>query len=157
MLAHDPDGWPLPADHVEATTGRHHWPWDRTHVWPCHWTRGGWAGCPRLPVWRTVEHRGCATWRNFWCDAHLPHRKPADPPGQTCTVCTGPLDPWLTANEHTTHPDCASTGTVTFDDAIATLRVLTQADTEQSNDTNDTNTAENQPLHKDIPHAHSLH
>jgi hypothetical protein len=121
VLAHDPDGWPLPAGHIEAGAGSY-WPqlWDRTHVWPCHWTHYQ-QTCKQLAVWRTVEHRGWATWRNFWCDAHLPHRKPAEPPGQTCAVCTGPLDPWLTATEHTTHPCCASAGTVTFDDAIATI------------------------------------
>jgi hypothetical protein len=136
VLAHDPDGWPLPAGHIEATVGNY-WLqlWDRTHVWPCHWTHYQ-QTCRQHAVWRTVEHRGCATWRNFWCDAHLPHRKPAEPPGQTCTVCTGPLDPWLTANSHTTHPCCASTGTVTFDDAIAAIsKAFAEEDGRTTDDT----------------------
>ena len=37
------------------------------------------------------------------------------------------------------------------------LRVSTQADNEQSNDTNDTNTTENALTPNDIPHAHTLH
>jgi hypothetical protein len=121
VLAHDPDGWPLPAGHIEATSGFAHWPWgSRTDMWPCHWTHYQQV-CQRMAMWRTVEHRGFATWRNFWCDTHLPHSKPAEPPGRTCDVCTGPLDPSLTANGQTTHPSCASAGNVTFDEAIATI------------------------------------
>jgi hypothetical protein len=39
----------------------------------------------------------------------------------------------------------------------ALVYALTQADNEQSNDTNDTNTTENALTPNDIPHARTLH
>ena len=122
VLAHDPAGWPLPADHIDKTAGSH-WPWSHALIWPCHWTKGR-RICQQLAAWRTVNHLGAATWRNFYCDAHLPHRKPTDPPAQTCTVCTGPLDPSLPAQAATTHPLCEAGGAVTVDHAITTITAV---------------------------------
>jgi hypothetical protein len=103
VLAHRPDGWPLPtpdhAEQVEAVVGAG-WLWQRRDVQACH--RAAWAPCRQLAVWRTTD----ATFRGYYCDSHLPHTKPTEPPAETCNVCTGPLDPWLPANGYTTHPCC---------------------------------------------------
>jgi hypothetical protein len=118
VLAHDPDGWPLPAGHVEALAGVH-WLWGRTHVWPCHWTHYT-RVCQGLAVWRTAE----PPWRNFYCDTHLPHRRPPDEPSPTCRVCSGPM----ALADYEAHPGCDMSDGVVSNEAFDTaLRLLSTA------------------------------
>jgi hypothetical protein len=102
VLAHAPDGWPLPAGHVDAVGGRAVWLWPRSDVWPCHWTRYR-DVCEQVAVWRSIVPNGGVPWRNYWCDRHLPHRKPTEQPTPLCVVCGGPMS---FPDGHGTHPGC---------------------------------------------------
>jgi len=55
-------------------------------------------------VWRSVVPEGGVPWRNYWCDQHLPHRKPLEQPAQLCVVCGGPMS---LPDDHDTHSGCA--------------------------------------------------
>jgi hypothetical protein len=44
-----------------------------------------------LAVWRSIVPAGIVPWRNYWCDGHLPHRKPLEPPAPLCVACGGPM------------------------------------------------------------------
>jgi hypothetical protein len=95
VLAHRPDGWPMPADWPKLND----WPW-RGDTWPCHDPR--WRPCQAVACWRTTDGRT----RGYYCGAHLWHRKPKEPPSPLCDVCSGPLDPSWHALGETTHPCC---------------------------------------------------
>jgi hypothetical protein len=99
-------------DHVVPFT----WLWDRDDLWPCRHT----AVCNRLAVWRTVDVRGPATFRGFYCDVHLPHAKPPEPPAAQCHVCGGPM----LLDERGIHPAC-DTSTDDEDAHAAAVQVLT--------------------------------
>jgi hypothetical protein len=121
VLVHRPEGFPMPAGHVEAVEATHHacrWLWDRRDAWPCFNDRQ----CDELA---TVCVYG---WHlpKYYCERHTPVRPNGDPVAR-CRVCEGPLDPVLTTHGETTHPTCApDEGDVAWDDALDALTAVTE-------------------------------
>lgn len=123
VLVHRPEGFPMPAGHVEAVEATHYackWLWDRRDVWPCfhYWQ------CDDLATVRIRVHG----WEpaKYYCERHTPVR-PNGHPVALCGACGGPLDPVLTAHGETTHPTCApDEGDVSWDDALDALAAITE-------------------------------
>jgi hypothetical protein len=137
VLAHRDEGCPTPPIDHDARAALDppvsQWPWRRKEVWPCQGIDDAdeqnpgrpFGYCQRLAVWRISDSRthGC------YCPAHA-YVKLAGPPVELCTVCTGPLDPVLTAAGESTHPCCDPTSSPhverSHDEALALLHANSQ-------------------------------